>query len=155
MTKYSALIALIVGALLASACAGPEVPPSTTPISTTPPANNETIPPAVPPTTPPVDNATPPAVITPPAQSPQQGPHEVWIQGFSFNPPILTVDVGTTVMWTNKDGDLHDVYSDPPGIFGQQLPGSGGTASHTFNQAGTYNYVCTLHAGMSGTIVVK
>jgi plastocyanin len=75
--------------------------------------------------------------------------------GFSFNPSILTVKVGTTVTWTNKDPDTHDVTSDPRGLFSQQLPGSGGTFSYTFTTAGTYNYVCTLHTGMSGSIVVK
>jgi plastocyanin len=125
-------------------------PPATTPPATTPPA---TTPPA---TTPPVTTppATTPPATTPPAKT--QGPYDVWIQGFSFNPPVLTVPVGTVVTWTNMDADMHDVTGDfPDGHFTQQITGSGGTLTYKFTKAGTYNYVCSIHAGMSGKIIVQ
>lgn len=67
-----------------------------------------------------------------------------------FEPWDLTVKAGTTVTWTNEDGDMH-VASPVPDYVTQtfptlSLPGSGGTASHTFDQPGVYYYYCAVHA---------
>ena len=98
-----------------------------------------------------------PAVTTPTTPATPvavQGPNEVWVQGFSFNPDNITVRVGTTVKWTNKDGDSHDVTSST-GLFIGQLVGGGGTFSYTFDTPGTFNYVCEIHAGMAGKVIVQ
>ncbi len=158
-----ATMAVICGALLLAACAK-STPPTTSPLSptppvTTPPAANTTPPVITPPAnnttpviTPPAANTTPPVTVAP-AQAP--GPNEVWIQGYTFVPQKLTVKAGTTVTWTNKDTDPHDVTSDPPGLFTELVPGPGGTFSYMFSTPGTYNYVCTIHPGMAGTIIVQ
>ena len=44
-----------------------------------------------------------------------RGPNEVWIQSTGFDPTTLTVSVGATVTWTNKDNLKHDVTSGLPG----------------------------------------
>ncbi len=74
---------------------------------------------------------------------------------FRFDPANLTVNVGDTVIWTNRVTTLHDTVSE--GVWASPLFGFRGSFSFTFNvPPKTYNYVCTPHvdAGMIGTITV-
>jgi amicyanin len=95
----------------------------------------------------PTDGATPPASALP------AGPNAVNIDNFAFAPATLTVKAGTTVTWTNKDEDPHTVV-DNGGAFRSQALGSGGTYSFTFPTAGTFDYICSIHPFMHGTVVV-
>ncbi|NWJ53075.1 MAG: cupredoxin domain-containing protein [Bacteroidetes bacterium] len=97
-------------------------------------------------------NTTPTTPTPTPGSSP--GTNEVWMQNLSFVPSSKTVAVGTTITWTNKDSDMHDVFSNT-GLFQSPSFGLGGTYSYQFNTAGTYTYKCTFHAGMTGTIIVQ
>jgi plastocyanin len=70
-----------------------------------------------------------------------------------FTPPALSVPVNGTVTWQwNAGGVAHNV------TFQDGAPGSGdktsGSFARNFAAAGTYAYVCTLHAGMAGTVTV-
>ncbi len=59
--------------------------------------------------------------------------------------------------WTNEDSADHDVTADD-GSFKSGDPGgisSGQTFEHTFDEAGDFKYVCTVHPGMEGEVVVK
>jgi plastocyanin len=76
------------------------------------------------------------------------------IQGFAFQPATLTVTVGTTVTWTNKDTAAHTVTSDT-GVFDSGNMPNGATYSFTFNQAGTFPYHCNYHSNMHGMVVVQ
>jgi plastocyanin len=71
----------------------------------------------------------------------------------SFSPSSVTIAVGGTVTWTNNDGMPHNVTSSSGSFKSANF--SSGTYTFTFTTAGTYNYVCTLHGGMSGTIIVQ
>ncbi len=79
------------------------------------------------------------------------------IQGFRYNPPALTVHLGDTVVWENMDTAPHTVttQSGAPIGFDSGTLGQGQTFSYTFNQSGTYNYHCTFHAEMNGSILVQ
>lgn len=77
----------------------------------------------------------------------------VVMESFSFTPAELTVPVGATVTWTNRHGARHDVVA-ADGAFESPLFGEGETFSFTFTAAGEYPYVCTIHPGMEGTIIV-
>ncbi len=79
---------------------------------------------------------------------------EVAIQNNMFNPASITVAVNTTVRWTNKDGVAHTVTSNT-NLFDSGNIGSNGTYSHQFTTAGTYAYKCTIHSGMTGTVIVQ
>jgi plastocyanin len=81
-------------------------------------------------------------------------PNTVIIQNFAFNPNTLTVPVGTTVTWTNKDSAVHNVISDT-GAFGSENLNQGNSYSFTFTQAGDYPYTCTIHPSMKGAVTVK
>ncbi len=88
-----------------------------------------------------------------------------------YTPDSITVVVGVnnTITWTNYDTTDNTVtsVSVPPGAAAfdsgmlgptrgmpwQHIPG--GTYTENFTVPGTYQYQCTLHAWMTGTIVVK
>lgn len=88
-----------------------------------------------------------------PAGPPEKG--TVVLRDISFKPDELKVKVGDTVTWRFDDkGINHDVVADD-GSFKSEVQDSG-TFRHTFDEAGRYPYVCTLHrAAMTGTIVVE
>jgi plastocyanin len=88
------------------------------------------------------------------------GGTEVSMQNIQFDPADITIDAGETVTWTNDESVAHDVEGDGPG--GKFSSGEAGgmqegdTFSHTFDEPGTYDYVCRVHApGMAGTVTVR
>lgn len=81
------------------------------------------------------------------------GGNQVNIDGFAFAPATLTVAAGTTVTWTNRDEEPHTVAASD-GSFHSPGMGTGATYTHTFTDAGTYDYVCSIHPMMHGTVVV-
>jgi amicyanin len=90
--------------------------------------------------------------------NPQQPPAsaEVKIDNFSFAPPTLTVAVGTTVTWTNRDDIPHTVVStDDPKAFKSKVLDTDEKFSYTFTKVGTYSYFCSVHPKMTGSVVVK
>src|ERR1700757_277800 len=78
---------------------------------------------------------------------------QVTIDNFAFAPATLTVKAGTTVTWTNKDEEPHTVAASD-GSFHSPGMGTGATFTHTFSTAGTFDYVCSIHPSMHGTVVV-
>lgn len=93
----------------------------------------------------------PSASLTAPA-APVSG-NQVSIDGFAFVPATLTVKAGTTVTWTNRDEEPHTVASSD-GSFHSPGMGTGATFTHTFSAAGTFDYVCSIHPTMHGSVVV-
>src|SRR5579883_1530202 len=81
-------------------------------------------------------------------------PAEVKIDNFAFGPQALTVAVGATVRWTNRDDIPHSVVS-AEGAFKSKALDTDETYSFTFAKAGTYAYFCGLHPKMTGKIVVQ
>jgi plastocyanin len=78
---------------------------------------------------------------------------QVNIDSFAFVPATLTVHAGITVTWTNHDEEPHTVAASD-GSFHSPGMGTGATFSHTFSAAGTFDYVCSIHPMMHGTVVV-
>ena len=79
---------------------------------------------------------------------------DVKIDNFSFGPQTLTVSVGTTVVWTNRDDIPHTVVS-TDGVFKSKVRDTDEKFSYTFTKAGTYPYFCSVHPKMTGKIVVQ
>jgi plastocyanin len=77
------------------------------------------------------------------------------MKDIKFNPSTVKIKAGDTVTWTNDDSVGHDVTDDSfkSGSAGGVEPGQ--SFKHKFPKAGTFTYVCTVHPGMKGTIVVK
>ena len=81
---------------------------------------------------------------------------EVKIDNFSFGPATLTVPVGSTVTWTNRDDIPHTVVStDDPKTFKSKVLDTDEKFSFTFSKAGTYPYFCSIHPKMTGKVVVQ
>jgi plastocyanin len=76
-----------------------------------------------------------------------------------FDPANISVKIGTTVVWSNKDSVSHTVTSGNPsagqsGVFDSGLIKSGNTFQYKFSSAGTTEYFCTLHPWMTGKVTV-
>lgn len=78
----------------------------------------------------------------------------VSIINLSFNPAEITVSTGTAVTWTNDDSVPHTVTS-TDGIFDSGIFDPGGRFSWTFDQPGTFPYICQLHPQMQGTVIAE
>jgi plastocyanin len=77
----------------------------------------------------------------------------VSMKNIQFSPKSLTVKVGQTVTWTNDDSVAHNVTAGD-GTFKSSTFGSGKTFSWKATKAGTFDYSCTIHPGMTGTLTV-
>lgn len=80
-------------------------------------------------------------------------PGSVTISDFTFVADPITVAAGSTVTWTNADSFNHSVVA-TDGSFVSESLSNGETFSNTFDAAGTFDYVCGIHASMTGTVVV-
>jgi plastocyanin len=92
------------------------------------------------------------------ARSPQAVPSvvEATIDNFSFKPAVLTVPVGTTIVWSNRDDIPHTVVStDDPRAFKSKVLDTDEKFSYTFAKAGTFPYFCSIHPKMTGQVLVQ
>lgn len=77
----------------------------------------------------------------------------------AFNPNPFTVALNggpsVSVKWGNADNTAHHVQQDGASPAFSGALAVGGTYTFAFTAAGTYNYHCTIHPGMVGSIVVN
>src|SRR5271169_5103204 len=78
----------------------------------------------------------------------------VKIDNFSFGPATVTVPVGTTVTWTNRDDIPHTVVG-TDGVFKSKALDTDDKFSFVFDKPGTYPYFCSIHPKMTGQVIVK
>jgi amicyanin len=78
---------------------------------------------------------------------------DVGIVNFKFTPTAVTVKVGTTVVWTNKDSIAHSVNFTTGGINSNVL-NQNEQFRFTFTTPGTYDYICSIHPFMHGSVTV-
>jgi plastocyanin len=81
-------------------------------------------------------------------------PASVRIENFHFVPERIELPVGGSVTWTNADEELHALVA-VDGSFHSPGLDTDGSYTHAFAAAGTYEYRCTLHPQMKGTVVVR
>jgi plastocyanin len=116
----------------------------------------------------PVDQ--PPAKITSPSQTSQPLPltvtsipvprttssvsaNTINITNFAFDPDSITVNLGSTVRWVNRDSVPHRIlFAD--GADSKILAPSQ-SWSRKFDGTGTFDYACTIHPAMQGTVIVE
>ncbi len=83
---------------------------------------------------------------------------DVVIDNEAFTPGSIDVEAGSTVTWFNDDDEAHTVTSGtagaPDGFFDSGNIDANGSFSFTFDQPGLYNYFCSIHPNMAGTINV-
>ena len=81
---------------------------------------------------------------------------QVVMEKMAFHPDTVTVVKGTKVTWTDKQSFIpHNVISDTKGLFDSGNMHKNDTFSYTFNDTGTFNYYCSHHKKMRGTVIVK
>jgi len=86
--------------------------------------------------------------------SARAGDTEVKIDNFAFLPQRLAVKAGTTVTWINADDSPHTVASNTK-LFKSKALDTDDRFSFTFTTPGVYEYFCSVHPHMTGTIVVE
>jgi len=82
--------------------------------------------------------------------TPEIGVDQVSVQDDKFSPRVIQVTQGTTVTWTWDAGRDHNVAGE---AFQSELQREG-TFAHTFTTPGSFRYLCTLHGGMTGAVIV-
>ncbi|MDQ3413293.1 MAG: ScyD/ScyE family protein [Chloroflexota bacterium] len=103
--------------------------------------------------------ATPPPAITAEAtpdlsEKTRTGAVAIDIKDFAFHPAEVRIPAGTVITWTNSDVVAHTATA-PDGAFNSGNLNPGESFSFTFDTAGTFDYICTYHPFMKGTIVVE
>ena len=88
------------------------------------------------------------------SEQPSAANAAVNIDNFVFGPQTITVPVGATVTWTNKDDIPHTSVS-TDGVFKSKVLDTDEKFSYKFEKAGTYPYYCTIHPKMTGKVVVQ
>lgn len=76
-----------------------------------------------------------------------------------YDPASAKVKTSTTITWTNDDTLPHTVTSGnadtgPSGEFDSGIVMGGGSFTHTFDKAGSFDYFCALHPYMTGQVIV-
>ena len=77
-----------------------------------------------------------------------------------FIPSTVTIPIGGTITWENNDTAAHtstggSATDGPSGVFDSSLIMAGSSFSHTFDEAGTFDYFCMVHPWMNGTVIVE
>lgn len=93
------------------------------------------------------------ATVAPPATARTR---TVVLKDIEFSPSTLRVERGDRVRWSWRDGITpHDVTSRGKRRFRSSATKSEGSHRVRFRRRGTYRYVCTIHFGMDGKVVVR
>lgn len=104
------------------------------------------------------DEGTDEATAEPEAE-PDAGPAAIEVElrdddGFVFAPTDVSVEVGGTVSWVHEGRISHTVTASD-GSFASGTIGAGDTFEVTFDEPGSYPYVCDFHGSMRGTVEVS
>jgi plastocyanin len=93
---------------------------------------------------------------TPTTGSGSPGPgNTVTIKDFKFTPAMLTVKTGTKVTFVNEDTTTHTATSASGSTISSGNLAKGQSYTVTFTKAGTYQYTCSIHPYMKGTVTVQ
>lgn len=76
----------------------------------------------------------------------------VIIQDYAYQPAEITIQSGETVTWINMDSVKHTATGDS---FDSGLFGKDESFQQTFDETGTYDYICTPHPYMKGKVIVE
>ena len=96
-----------------------------------------------------IEGTPEPAVVSLPMGSSLQQPGQIY-----YDPDLIVVSVGDTVAWNNDDNAIHTVTANQD-EFDSGLLTVGGVFEYTFEEEGTFDYLCTVHPWMVGTVIVE
>ena len=77
-----------------------------------------------------------------------------------FDPEVIKIEAGTTVIWENTDSAAHTVTSGNPqegtnGLFDSGMISAGNSFKFTFSSQGKQDYYCMVHPWMIGSVEVE
>jgi plastocyanin len=78
---------------------------------------------------------------------------DVRMKDFAFDPAEVEIKVGQSVRWTNEDDAPHNAVAEGTDLKTETF-NKGQNDSHTFDEAGEVQYICTVHPQMKGTVTV-
>ena len=81
--------------------------------------------------------------------------NKIEIKDFAFNPQKITVKSGEKITWINRDGEPHTVTSVGKKFQKSSALDTDQEFSIIAGAPGTYEYFCSVHPKMTGTIVVE
>ena len=76
------------------------------------------------------------------------------IKDLRFTPDPISLPVGGSLTWTNRDDVPHTVTANNK-AFNSKALDTDDTYSHVFTAPGTYSYFCAVHPHMTGQVIVK
>lgn len=94
---------------------------------------------------------------------PQTGTVTVTIKDLRFDPAVVTIRPGAKIRWINRDTTAHtstsadfsaEATSNPPGSWNSPVLDVGKSWTRTFDTAGTFDYACSIHPYIKGTVKV-
>ena len=75
-----------------------------------------------------------------------------------YVPSVYEAPVGEPITWTNEDSAFHTVtagtYDSPAGTFDSGYMDPYDSYTLSFKAPGTYEYYCTLHPWMEGSVII-
>lgn len=87
---------------------------------------------------------------------PSNGTSVAMTSSNTFSPSSVTIAATEAVTWTNGSGTAHNVtFNQVTGAPANVPNFTTGSASRTFPTAGTFPYLCTIHPGMAGQVIVQ
>ena len=81
--------------------------------------------------------------------------NKIEIKDFMFNPATITVKSGETITWINRDEEPHTIVSVGKKFEKSSALDTDQQFTITASAPGTYEYFCSVHPKMTGTIVVE
>jgi plastocyanin len=93
-----------------------------------------------------------PAIIAEAAPAPSTV--DIDIAKFAYGPKEITVQPGTTIVWTNHDETPHTVTSKDKSFASKGMD-TDDKFEHTFAGEGDFTYICTVHPYMTGVVHVR
>ena len=82
---------------------------------------------------------------SPAPQPPQAKTHTVIMEGMVFQPDVITVATGDTIVWVNKDMVPHSATSAPAGFDSQIVAANQSWRYAVQQEPGDYDYICSYH----------
>jgi plastocyanin len=79
----------------------------------------------------------------------------VKIVDFKFKPGTVTILVGTKVKWINKSATTSHTSTSDTGVWNSGVLAPGQAFVRKFTSTGTFNYHCSIHPFMTGTVQVN
>ena len=88
------------------------------------------------------------------ATAAKESTKKIAIENIQFNPTDVTIKLGETLEWENKDIVPHTVTADD-GSFDSKTIDPGKTWSYKPKKKGTFSYKCNFHPNMLAKFSVK